>query len=188
MQSLFVKIFLSLSFFICDLSCLAEPAPSSAEPRPKDHFLQFALSDHTPASRSMGHYSYAFSTLSFGYFYQKNSWTLGVNANERLFRRLSDQKVLSLWTLGEEFFYSFRIYEPIFFALGGEFMYISPLLDRTERFEGRHAEVGAGVLFGFRYRIPGKGEVGFFLKRWRGTSSRKFQGLSASLGAMVPLF
>ena len=118
------------------------------------------------------------------------NWVLGLSMHFKFLDYKSDNSKLAIWTLEEEMSYRIRLYHPVYMLTGIKFLYLYPVLGGVYPFRRRtdfSPEVGVGATVSFLYFFSPQTAFGVFADVWRGTGSRRFQGLETGVHVMFPL-
>ena len=126
-----------------------------------------------------------------GVRYFMNSWVLGADVHFKFFQDEEDGTRLVLWTLEEEINYRIRLYHPFYLLLGWKFLYLYPVERGKYPFRKRTdlngAEVGVGLTSSLVYEFPKNIALGVYVDAWRGSGSRRYEGVEYGAHLMLPL-
>ncbi|MBI2601983.1 MAG: hypothetical protein HYW48_02915 [Deltaproteobacteria bacterium] len=151
--------------------------------------LLLGYSRNFPVADAKRRYSPSILHPTVGIRYISQDWVLGFTGHFKFFTDNWEESKLSMWTFEQEFYYKMRIYHPFYFLLGGKLLYIFPttrgmfpLRKREEHF----IEVGIAATASFLYELSNTLALGIYLDRWRGTRTKRLQGLECGIQIIIP--
>lgn len=186
-MSLLRKTYFTIVFLCISVFSHAEEHPFPKESRKS---LLLGYGGNYPVDKSAEKFSRSIYHPIIGVRHMGEDWVLGVSMQFKILKDKADDSKLVLWTLEEELNYRIRLYHPLYFLIGAKTMYLYPVRAAKYPFRRRtefNPEVGVAATASFLYLFGEKTGVGLFADLWRGTATRKYQGLELGMHLVFPL-
>lgn len=151
--------------------------------------LLLGYSRNYPVADSKQRYSPSILHPSLGIRYHTQDWVLGFSGHFKFFTDNREDSKLPIWTFEQEFYYKIRLYHPFYLLLGGKLLYLFPTLRGVfplRKRELQFIEVGVAASASFLYELSNELMLGVYLDRWRGTRTKRLQGLEFGVQVIVP--
>jgi hypothetical protein len=114
----------------------------------------------------------------------KNNWMLGFGGGYQNLNHKITGKSLAIAKIFQRSRKLYRLYHPIYFAIGFEVSYLFPAKSQDfipELEEDFESEIGAGLTNSFIFRFSTSSLMSFNFNIWRGTGSRKLKSVEVGL-------
>lgn len=186
-MTLLKKTYFVLIFMF--MSCFAY-AEEHAFPKESRKSLLLGYGGNYPVADSADHFAPSIRHPIIGIRHVSEDWILGISAQFKMLKDKTDDSRLALWTLEEELNYRIRLYHPLYLLVGAKTMYLYPVRAAKYPFRRRtdiSPEVGVAATASFLYFFGKQTGVGVFADLWRGTASKRYEGVELGVHLMFPL-
>lgn len=183
-----MKVFYWVIFAVFSMHALAqEPDTSDKLISGHNRYISLGYGWNYPVFKASDKFLPSIGNTILGFNHLSEDWLLGVSVHFKFFQDREDGSKLSLWTLEQHSYYRTRLYYPLYLLSGGKFLYLYPVQKGTYPFKKRidlKPEVGISASLGLLYLISEKFALVPYADLWRGTGSRKFEGIELGLNLL----
>ncbi len=152
------------------------------------NYVSFGLTRNFPVTSSRRRFAAGENHPIFSYQHiTSDRWLNSISAQFKMLEYQDSDEKLALFSLNQESSIIFRIYHPNYFLVGTKVYYflpskkgMIPLQKKTDL----ETEIGAGLSLGIFYLLTDHIGLKFYVDRWRGTKTRKLQGIETGTAVM----
>jgi hypothetical protein len=144
-------------------------------------YLALGIARNFPADLSKETFErgYLHPVLSYHHV-SSDRWMNGIGVQFKMLRYKDDKRNLAILTISQESLIIVRLHHPSYLLLGSKLFYLYPAQRSSLPLQSDPKlglEIGIGLSAGFLYTFAEKWTLSFYVDRWRGTKTRKIQGL-----------
>ena len=139
------------------------------------------ISKNFPVDTTQASFSSEKPSLYLGYHHGIDPfWAAILSIQFRNFYNEKKQHSFSLLSADQAILYKFSLHNSVTLHVGAKLMYLVPVFGPVIPLEREHDfpnEIGAAALIGIRYACAQHWSLYYYVERWRGTQSTRFNGV-----------